>query len=167
MAQQQKPKPAATVILLRSGGRDPFEIFFTRRPEGMAFLGGMYCFPGGTVRKDDCSPESIERCYGLTALAARKMLGSHFAAAQAMGFWIAGVRELFEETGILLARDASTHCEVSEARRDRMLTLAAPGGRKSDGNAISFGAALATENLLCDLSQLRYLSHWQTPSEQP
>src|ERR1051325_9912295 len=65
MAQQQKPKPAATVILLRSGGRDPFEIFLTRRPEDMAFLGGMYCFPGGTVRKEDCSRELLERTYGL------------------------------------------------------------------------------------------------------
>src|SRR5437868_2795190 len=124
MTPGQKPKPAATVILLRCAEGDAFEIFLTRRPEGMAFLGGMYCFPGGTVRNEDCSPESIERSYGVTPVRARKMLGSHFAPAQALGFWFAAVRELFEETGILLAVDASTHSEVLEAQRERILTRA-------------------------------------------
>src|ERR1043166_2896646 len=103
MAQQQKPKPAATVILLRSGGRDPFEIFLTRRADDMAFLGGMYCFPGGTVRKEDCSASMLRRCHGLTPNDARKIVGAHFAPNEALGFWIAAIRELFEEVGILLA----------------------------------------------------------------
>ena len=162
MDDVKKPRLAATVILLRHGQREPFEIFFTRRPEAMAFLGGMYCFPGGTVRQEDSSPELIERCYGLTPAEARKILGARFAPAQAIGFWVAAIRELFEETGILLGIDPITHNHISDARRDRLLSLA-----DRERTPINFAKALETENLLCDLSRLRYLSHWQTPSGQP
>ena len=31
------------------------EVLLTRRPDEMAFLGGMYCFPGGTVQEEDLS----------------------------------------------------------------------------------------------------------------
>src|ERR1051325_9684213 len=143
MAQQQKPKPAATVILLRSGGRDPFEIFLTRRPEDMAFLGGMYCFPGGTVRKKDCSRELLERTYGLNPKEARTMIGSHFSPPQAIGFWIAAVRELFEETGILLVIKASgTDQSLDSSRRVEESTLAVSRGAKHErrGPAETIGA---------------------------
>jgi 8-oxo-dGTP pyrophosphatase MutT (NUDIX family) len=54
-----QPKSASTVILLRSGEKNGIEVLLTRRPEAMDFLGGAYVFPGGTVRKDDCS-ESVQ-----------------------------------------------------------------------------------------------------------
>ena len=51
MKGQHKSKLAATVILLRPAESNGFEVFLTRRPDEMAFLGGMYCFPGGALRK--------------------------------------------------------------------------------------------------------------------
>jgi len=157
--QDTKPRQASTVILLRETEVQGFEVFLTRRPEGMPFLGGMYCFPGGAVTRDDCSPRMLERCCGLTPEQARKIIGAHFSPHQAAGFWAAAVRELFEETGILLARHASgTHaltgvgCENHRALLDKSL---------------SFIRLLQRENLQCDLSSLGYLSHWQTPAQNP
>ena len=53
MNEKAEPKQAATVILVRRAAPKGFEVLLTRRPDSMPFLGGMYCYPGGTVRKDD------------------------------------------------------------------------------------------------------------------
>ena len=90
MSDKQKPKQAATVVLLRPAASTGFEVFLTRRPADMPFLGGMYCFPGGGVKKEDYSPRMIERSFGLTREQARKLVGAHFSPQEARGFWIAG-----------------------------------------------------------------------------
>jgi 8-oxo-dGTP pyrophosphatase MutT (NUDIX family) len=163
MTEQQKPKHAATVILLRAAKPAGFEVFLTRRPEGMAFLGGMYCFPGGTVRKEDYSPLMLRRCYGLTPTQARKIIGAHFTPQEALGFWITGIRELYEEVGILLALDESRGRIISELNRENRL---ADKHAALLSKSIDFPSILETEDLLCDASSLKYFSHWQTPSQE-
>jgi 8-oxo-dGTP pyrophosphatase MutT (NUDIX family) len=149
-----KPRQAATVILLRETELQGFEVFLTRRPDGMPFLGGMYCFPGGAVTRDDCMPRMTERCRGLTPEQARKIAGAQLSPRQALGFWVAAARELFEEVGILLAVSSSGTailpgdiCEKHRARTSTFLSL------------------LQQEDLYCDLSSLVYFSHWQTPAQ--
>jgi len=159
MIEKSKPKLAATVILLRAMKPSGFEVFLTRRPEGMAFLGGMYCFPGGTVRKEDSSPGMLNRCYGMLPDQARKVAGGHFTPQKALGFWIAGIREVFEETGILLAVN----------KNGERIALGATIATKRAAllaQSLSFQALLESEDLFCDLSTLAYFSRWQTPSEQ-
>ena len=162
MTDPAKPKQAATVILLRPATSQGFEVFLTRRPEGMAFLGGMYCFPGGTVRKDDYSPGMVERCAGLTPNQARQILGAQFSPKQALGLWVAGVRELFEEVGILLAVGATAAPLTMDSQRK--LRLAEQHGAMI-GKTLSFQSLLAGEGLRCDLGSLAHFSYWQTPSE--
>ena len=159
MNGKAKPRQASTVILLREGAVNGFEVFLTRRPDGMPFLGGMYCFPGGAVTKDDCSPPLLERCRGLTPQQARKIMGAHFNPRQAAGFWTAAVRELFEEVGILLAVDS---CGAPVSPR-----AASEIHRVMRDKASRFLCLLQQEDLYCDLSSLAYVSHWQTPSENP
>src|SRR5215470_7018485 len=121
MTDPQKPKRAATIILLRPSTPNGFEVFLIRRPEGMAFLGGMHCFPGGTVTKDDYSAAMLECCRGLTLDQARKIIGAHYAPREALGFWIGGIRELFEETGILLAVEKTGKRMALNAERSSRL----------------------------------------------
>src|SRR3989337_1677357 len=97
-----QPRNASTVVLLRPGDNGDFEILLTRRPAEMKFLGGYYVFPGGTVHQDDYSSQVLERCRGLSANDARRILGSGDDAKQALGHWVAVARELFEEVGVLL-----------------------------------------------------------------
>ena len=158
VSEKGNPRQAATVILLREAEPKGFEVFLTRRPDGMPFLGGMYCFPGGGVTKEDCAVRVIERCRGLAAEQARKIAGAQFSPRQALGFWVAAIRELFEEVGVLLAVNSSGgRIAGSENRmgdKHRLLL----------DKSLSFVHLLESEGLYCDLSSLVYLSHWQTPA---
>jgi len=155
MTEVSEPKSAATVILLRPAQGGGPEVFLTRRPDRMDFLGGAYVFPGGTVRKEDCSEGIQKRCAGISPHEARQALGAHFRPDTALGHWIAGIRELFEEAGVLLAKTPDgRNAEVSDEKRRRVV-----------GKQISFRELLETENLFCDGGGLRYFSHWVTPEE--
>jgi len=158
----QKPRLAATVILLRAAEPRGFEVFLTRRPEGMAFLGGMYCFPGGTLRTEDFSDAMLSRSAGMTPDQAQKIIGAEFAPRQALGLWIATIRELFEEAGILLAVNRMG---------ERILANTGLASRLTEkharllGETLSFYSVLESEGLFCDLAALAHFSHWQTPAQ--
>jgi recombination protein RecT len=117
------PRPSATVLLIRGG--DPWELLLVHRPGGADFAPGAYVFPGGTVHADD------------------QMWGDPIAAA--------AVRELFEETGILLAPEArdTQSIEVRE--------LVAAGA--------SFGGALKELGLKPDFDGLAMFARWVTPAQ--
>jgi 8-oxo-dGTP pyrophosphatase MutT (NUDIX family) len=149
-----EPKSASTVILLRSGDSGGIEVFLTRRPEAMDFLGGAYVFPGGTVRKDDCAEKIQQRCRGISPDEARDLLGAHLKPEVALGHWIAGIREVFEEVGVLFCSEAAAKPFDLERQRQRIVR------RES-----SFAAMLEAENLSLDAGALVYFSHWLTPEE--
>ena len=162
MSGQHKSRPAATVILLRPAETNGFEVFLTRRPDEMAFLGGMYCFPGGALRKDDCSTAMLRLCHGLSPVDARKIVGAQFSPPEALGLWIAGIRELFEEAGILLAvNDLKQPWASAQDHKNNLTDKHAALLKKT----LSFRSLLESEGLLCDASRLAYFSHWQTPQE--
>ncbi len=98
---------ASTVVLLRPDEDGSFELLLTRRPAEMKFLGGFYVFPGGAVHNDDYSARVLQRCRGLSVSDAQKLLGRRHEPELALGHWIAGIRELFEEVGILLCEAKS------------------------------------------------------------
>lgn len=113
MSPVQPIRPAATVILVRDaepvGGPDTrpggapgraFEVFMLRRTQAAAFAGGMFVFPGGRVDGDDHLHAYDHWRVGPDAGQApqQRALGSEWR-----GFWIAAIRESFEEAGLLLA----------------------------------------------------------------
>ena len=156
-----RPRYASTVVLLRPDEDGGFEVLLTRRPAQMRFLGGYYVFPGGTVHRDDYSPAMLARCRGLGGAEARRLLGGIHDPDVALGHWIAVVRELFEEVGILLCitevgdeidlRDDAVQKRIEMTRRAIV--------QKKSG----FAALLESENFYCDLSRAVYLDHWVTP----
>jgi 8-oxo-dGTP pyrophosphatase MutT (NUDIX family) len=92
------PVPAATVVLVRDGAHGP-ETWMMRRVKGMAFAPGAAVFPGGRVDPRDADvsirwlgpePEQFAARMQIDAAAARELV-------------TAALRELFEETGLLLA----------------------------------------------------------------
>lgn len=128
----------------------------------MLVLGGMYCFPGGTLRKDDYSAAMIERCAGLTAEEARKIVGAQFRPQEAAGLWVAGIRELFEEVGVLLAvKESGARLAMTSAHAARLIDE----HRDRTTRSINFLSLLNAEHLRCELSRLAYFSHWQTPAQ--
>jgi len=153
------PRFASTVVLTRPVDND-FEVLLTRRPEGMRFLGGFYVFPGGTVHESDYSPATLQRCHGLSGEAARSIL-NHRDDDEALGHWVAVVRELFEEVGVLLCVDENGRApEVDDpAFKQRMER----GRRAIVRGELDLAAFLASENLFCDLARAIYFDHWVTP----
>jgi 8-oxo-dGTP pyrophosphatase MutT (NUDIX family) len=121
----------------------------------MAFLGGVYVFPGGNVAKEDYTPGIIRRCHGLSATAARSILGAHLTPELALGHWVAAVRELYEETGILLAvTKVGERVDPQRFEIERQALV---------GKSLSFESFLKAHDLFCALDQLVYFSHWKTP----
>ena len=95
------PRPAATVVLLRPGPGGP-EVLLTRRPSTMAFAADMHVFPGGAVDPGDLDPRLVARS-AITPDDAGASLGGDIAAPKALARYVATLRELFEEAGVLLA----------------------------------------------------------------
>ena len=160
-----EPKPAASVVLVRAspGAPEPIEVYMIRRRRSMKFLGGYYAFPGGKVDPADGSPAVRARCRGLDPVEAETIFPGD-DNAPTLAFWVAAVRELLEESGILLACDAEGRPLDARER-----TVAARIERCR--TALMAGEALAElllrEGWYCDLARLRYLSHFITPRSSP
>ncbi len=108
------PKPAATVVLMRTN-RGTREVFLTRRPQSMAFLGGYYVFPGGRVDAADLTTRATGRVLGARPDDIEKIdRDGH----EPLGFYTAAVRELFEESGVLLLCDEAGRIVSGEACRE-------------------------------------------------
>src|SRR3954470_21898733 len=94
------PAPSATVVLLRDAG-DDLEVFLLRRHGLSAVLGGAYVFPGGKVDAEDREwATRLDR----DPAELHVLLGEpELAPDEAAGLFVTAIRELFEETGVLLA----------------------------------------------------------------
>lgn len=157
-----RPKHASTVLLVRPDANGKFEILLTRRPDEMKFLGGFYVFPGGSICPEDRSEKTLGRCRGLSAKEAGKILGDHLGPELSLAHWVAVVRELFEEVGILLCvteNGAEPYAKYGDRLEEKRQALVA--------GALDFGDFLEAEKLLCDLNRLVYFSHRVTPEFYP
>ncbi|HEY2988501.1 MAG TPA: hypothetical protein VGL11_12300 [Candidatus Binatia bacterium] len=159
------PKHASTVLLLRPAPDGSFEVLLTRRPSEMKFLGGYYVFPGGSICPEDRSKKVLRRCRGLSGKEAQKLLGDHLGPELSLAHWVAVIRELFEEVGILLcvtedgaAPDMNNGAGARELEDSRRALV---------GGSLDFGSFLESENLVCDLNRLAYFSHRVTPEFFP
>jgi len=156
---------ASTVVLLRPDENGSFEVLLTRRPPQMRFLGGFYVFPGGSVHKDDYSAKVLDQCRGLSETDAQRILGNRHNPELAIGHWIAGIRELFEEVGVLLceSRSGAPIDLRDETTKKRFETKRQAMVREKLG----FGEFLESEKLCCDLSRMIYFFHRVTPEFYP
>jgi 8-oxo-dGTP pyrophosphatase MutT (NUDIX family) len=92
--------PAATIMLLRSGTTAP-EVLLLQRHAKSEFLPDLYVFPGGRVDAGD--HELADRVSGISPEEATRRIETD-DPVEALGFFVAAIRETFEEAGVLLAR---------------------------------------------------------------
>jgi 8-oxo-dGTP pyrophosphatase MutT (NUDIX family) len=151
------PKPASTVIVLRDRSSGP-EVFLVRRHAESAFMGGAHVFPGGRVDATDRDLPESSWCDGLDAAVAQL---ATVPPADAVAFHVAAVRELFEEAGVLLARDRAgffvSLADAVEQARFRSHRVAV------HERAASFRAVIEREELSLALDALVPFAHWVTP----
>ncbi len=150
-ARPAVPRPAATIVLLRDGA-DGLESLLMRRHRSSGFVPGAWVFPGGRVDAADSGPSLYERIHGLAT-----------DPRPEAPFWTAALRELFEETGVLLARDADGAWSP-DASSDRRLE----GHRRSlmDGSGALMDVLEELDAVL-DARGVVHLAHWVTPVVEP
>ena len=151
------PLPAATVTLVRDSARG-LEVLMLQRSHSLKFMPGVYVFPGGGLDAADGAAEVRELCAGLEDDAASRALGMEQGG---LAYWVAAIREAFEEAGILLAYDAAGRFVESGVERFDAARRALHG-RHGD-----FPAFLRAEGLRLATDRLTYFGHWITPVNVP
>jgi 8-oxo-dGTP pyrophosphatase MutT (NUDIX family) len=155
------PRPAATVMLVRDQD-GAVEVFLMERSMAGVF-GGLHVFPGGKVDDVDHSKAWEAHASGPEDAVASQVLGIE---AGGLGYWVACIRECFEEAGVLLAtwpdgrllelRDPEIRARFSVWRE-----------RVNAREAGAFEAMCDEEELRLATDRLAYVSHWITPLDQP
>jgi 8-oxo-dGTP pyrophosphatase MutT (NUDIX family) len=144
------------VIVLRDRPRGP-EVFLVRRHEGTAFMGGAHVFPGGRVDDADGSAADEGWCDGLER--ARQLPG--LTPDESIAFHVAAARELFEEAGVLLARERAASfaalADAGEQARFRAYRADVHAGVRS------FREVVQGQGLRLALDALVPVAHWVTP----
>jgi 8-oxo-dGTP pyrophosphatase MutT (NUDIX family) len=155
------PKKAATVILLREIKPEGFEVFLLKRHEKSSFMGGNFVYPGGRVDRNDGSLEICSHCKGISPEQAHQILGESVSPEESLAHWIAGIRELFEEAGVLLAYDHSGTPLILKNPSQREKLSHYRDLLQKDRSTIC--QLVEEEKLLLAVDQLHYYAHWITP----
>lgn len=128
-----------------------------RRRVGGTFS-GLHVFPGGVVDELDNAVELSKTNVTLQALATEQQFaGPHHAHA----YWVAAVRETFEESGLLLAYDAQGRFlggDCNAHARERALL---------NTKRLSFTEFLAEQQLSLAFDRLTYIGRRVTPAFAP
>lgn len=136
------------------------EVFMLRRNPDSTFVPGAYVFPGGQVDDDDADPSVLARASGVDAAAADALVGG----PDALRFWVAAVREAFEEAGVLVARARADDARLGDdADHD---TLADDRIRLLRGDT-DLAAVLDAHDAVLDLGALVPFGRWITPPGAP
>ena len=160
---QRAPRRAATIVVVRDGTAG-IEVLLSRRAERGDHNSGAWVFPGGIVDPGDA--QTHDCCAGLDDATASARLG---LPANGLDYYIAAVRECFEESGLLFATERSEPGRSSELVRlddaigERLAAWRGPLHR----NERALGEMCRAFGLTLALDRLVYLSHWLTPLARP
>ncbi|MCU1366793.1 MAG: hypothetical protein JWN39_2432 [Ilumatobacteraceae bacterium] len=154
-------RPAATVMLVRDAqdGVSGVEVFMLRRTLRATFAGGAYVFPGGRVDVGDAAEAMEGVCDGLVDARASELLQIESGG---LAFWVAAIRECFEEAGVLLARSV---VDGEVVRFDDPSVAARFSAARPAIHDSSLGLVdlCAREGLRLTTDQIFYTAHWITP----
>ena len=155
-------KNAATVILVRHSESAGWKLFLARRHHKQSFMAGAYVFPGGQVEEADKSPDLGSYIKKSPDFQPARILQEDFLDDDtALGFFIAAIRETFEEVGILLGgtpsdgfvsfHDKDVRARYTECRR------------RLYASEITLGEIAREEGIVFFPDVLVPYAHWITP----
>lgn len=136
-AEPVTPRPAATTVVARPGS-EGFEVLLLARPLTSRFAAGAFVFPGGVVDEDDADPFWADRLPDVPDAEP--------------GPCVAAIRELFEETGILLGEAGAASAGALEEARHELLA-----------DRRTFTAIAREHDLDFRDARLAYFARWITP----
>ena len=157
-------RAAATVMLVRDHQINGLEVFMLQRTLSAVFAKGMYVFPGGRVDANDNEEQLEAICDGLDDEEASALLGIPNGG---LSYWVAAIRECFEEAGVLLARPRNSN-ELVRFDTDIALQNRFNDARHAiHEGTMSLVELCTTENLRLVTDNIHYVSHWITPLGEP
>jgi 8-oxo-dGTP pyrophosphatase MutT (NUDIX family) len=142
------PIPAATVISLRDTPTG-MEVLMVQRTKKADFAGGALLFPGGKVDNSDYEVLKLDRC----------SLPNNVSDNQ-KALRVAGVREMFEEAGLLFVRGSGDTHVISKERAEVLKNI-----YRQDllSQKITFHEIVEAEDLVVASDLLIPFAHWITP----
>jgi 8-oxo-dGTP pyrophosphatase MutT (NUDIX family) len=154
-------RQAATVMLVAD--RPDLQIFMMERNANTVFAGGMWVFPGGSVDQADSPARFQHISIHRTDTEASRLLD---IGAGGLAYYIAAIREAFEEAGVLLAihRDTLAPVDMKDAATARRFEQHRRDINDSNRNFIEI---IEEENLILDAGEMHYVARWITPIGPP
>jgi len=158
MTDAPEPRPASTVVLVRAH-EGSFQVYLLKRSPRSAFFPGNYVFPGGGMSTPDRDTPWWRRHLDLPAEEAVRRLGGGLGEEGIIAHGVSGIRETFEEAGVLLCHRregaGNTFEKICLLRTSERLPKGwLREGVERDGWTLSF-------------SVLARWSHWITPEAMP
>lgn len=163
-SQAQAPtklRYAATVLLFRDSAAGPEVLLLERSGQSQSF-GGAFVFPGGKVDLHDAHQDFESLYAGHSDVEASRLLK---VPEYGLAYWMAAIRECFEEVGILLAynqrgelvsfKDPAVKARFTEYR-DQL-----------NQGQITLLDICKEEKLKLATERMLYYSHWVTPTPLP
>ncbi len=150
LADPVPARPSATIMLVRDG-RDGIEVFMVVRDRPMDGAMGAVVFPGGKIDEED-----------------RAASWGHLTPPQThpgLPYWLAAMRETFEEAGVVIARPEGT--ASGDIAPDRARQMVAEHRDRLLDRKITFGEIIKAEKLTPALDHMVHFAHWQTPLGLP
>ena len=142
-------RPAATVIMLRDSPNG-LEVFLIKRHSLSDVLGGAFVFPGGKVDRLDAELDMATHLDQTPAALHSTLNEPDIDSLTSASLYVAAVREVFEESGILFAHGVTAE-HVGQAT-----ALAREG--------LTFDSVLARLQLRLHTQSLAPWSRWITPT---
>ncbi|RMF65884.1 MAG: MBL fold metallo-hydrolase, partial [Calditrichaeota bacterium] len=133
-------RKAVSVILTRDPGST--EVYLAERSPKLRFFGGFYAFPGGTLDDEDLQVE---------------IKNAETVPAHWLPYLVAAAREIFEETGLLLAHSATMPDKEKQARYRQALLA----------GDLAFQEILKRERLEIDAADFHHVCAILTPEFSP
>lgn len=151
------PRPATTVLLLRPSkpgdAGSPLEVFMVVRHHQIDSFSGALVFPGGKLEDADGDKALRARCGGADKIDDAELK-----------FRIAGVREAFEECGVLLARKRGQRALIAAADLKAIETKWRAKLAKDEASIVDMVEA---EDLEIATDLMTPYAHWITPTFVP
>jgi 8-oxo-dGTP pyrophosphatase MutT (NUDIX family) len=151
------PRPATTVLLLRPSKKgdagSPLEVFMVVRHHAIDSFSGALVFPGGKLEDSDGDARLKARCGGADKI-----------SAEELKFRVAGVREAFEECGVLLARKPGQRSVIAAAD---LKAIEQKWRGKLVKNEATMLDLVEAEDLEIATDLMTPYAHWITPTFVP
>jgi 8-oxo-dGTP pyrophosphatase MutT (NUDIX family) len=143
------PRLSATILILRDTLQG-MEVLMVVRHHEVDFLSGALVFPGGKLAKGDEDPRVCARCSGVENL-----------SFEQVALRVGAIREVFEESGILLARERGATALLGAARATQ---LADRYRQPLGSGAMGIADLLEAEDLVLACEELVPFARWITPT---